>query len=119
VEFAFYGLESEGKALKVSYKGTEKGYYLLGPKGELKSDDDEVPFRVDGTLELSCQGSAIVVKENGKVKLDYQLPKPNDHTGWWLGGGWDSGITFTKLQVSGRLDPAWLTKALAALPKTR
>jgi hypothetical protein len=92
---------------------------LLGPKGELKSNEDQVPFHVDGTLDLSCQGTAVTVKECGKTIFEYQLPKPNDHVGWWLGGGWDSGITFTKLQVSGRLDQAWLTKALASAPKAR
>ena len=125
VEISFHGLKSDGKTPKTSFRANEKGCAFLnagiGGNGatELKSSD-EVLFRTDGTLELSCQGAQLSAKMNGKTVLEYTLPKPNDHSGFWIGGGWDSGITFTKLQISGRLDPAWLVKALeSAAAKTR
>jgi hypothetical protein len=63
-------------------------------------------------MELSCQGRAVVVKQNGAVILEHVLPESNDHTGFWIGGGWDTGITMTGLRVSGRLDPLWLATEL-------
>lgn len=120
VEVSFYGLESAGKTPKVSFRASEKGSYFLNGAADLKSNLDDVLFRADGMLELSCQGQIFVAKENGKVVLEHTQNKPNDHAGFWIGGGWDSGITFTKLQISGRLDPAWLSKALEAVtPKAR
>jgi len=120
VEVSLHGLESAGKTPKVSFRASEKGSHFLNGGAELKANMDEVLFRTDGMLEVSCQGQQFVAKENGKVILEYTQTKPNDHAGFWIGGGWDSGITFTKLQISGRLDPVWLTKALEAVtPKAR
>jgi len=119
VEISFHGLDSAGKSPKISFRASEKGSVLLSGGAELKSKPDEVLFRTDGLLELTAQGQALMVKENGKPVLEHTLPKPNDHSGFWIGGGWDSGITFTKLQVSGRLDPAWLAKTLESAPKAR
>jgi len=120
VEVSLHGLESTGKTPKVSFRASEKGSHFLNGGAELKANLDEVPFRNDGMLEVSCQGQLFVAKENGKVILEHTQTKPNDHAGFWIGGGWDSGITFTKLQISGRLDPAWLAKALEAVtPKPR
>jgi len=120
VEISFHGLESTGKTPKVSFRASEKGNHFLNGGAELKSNMDDILFRADGMLELSCQGQLFTAKENGKLILEHTQNKPNDHVGFWMGGGWDSGITFTKLQVSGRLDQAWLTKALEAVtPKAR
>ncbi|MHC4198774.1 MAG: hypothetical protein ACYSU0_02200 [Planctomycetota bacterium] len=119
VEIAFYGMESTGATEKVMYRASEKGHFLLGKRSELTSNLEAIPFREDGIMELVCQRQSVVVKENGKVMLKHMLPKANDHTGFWIGGGWDSGITFTRLEISGRLDPAWLAAALARAPKAR
>jgi hypothetical protein len=119
VEISFYGMESVGAAEKVMYRASEKGHFLLGTRSVLTSNLEAIPFRKDGIMELVCQGQAVVVKENGQVMLRHMLPKANDHTGFWIGGGWDSGIAFTRLEISGRLDPAWLATALATAPKGR
>jgi len=119
VEISFYGMESAGKTPKVSFRASDKGCVFLAGGAELKSNPDEILLKKDGTLELSCQGQAITAKVSGKAVLEHTLPKPNDHSGFWIGGGWDSGITFTRMQVSGRLDPAWLAKALESAPKAR
>jgi len=116
VEVSFYGLDSIGKTPKVSFKASEKATHLISNGADIKTTDD-ILFRADGVLELSCQGGAYSVKQDNKVILEHTLPKPNDHAGFWLGGGWDSGITFTRMQVSGRLDQVWLAKALEAVPK--
>jgi hypothetical protein len=119
VEIGFHGMESAGATEKVMYRASEKGHFLLGRRSELTSNLEAIPFREDGVMELACQGQAVVVKENGKVMVKHMLPKANDHTGFWIGGGWDSGITFTRLEISGRLGPAWLAAALARAPKAR
>jgi serine/threonine protein kinase len=116
VEVSFYGLDSTGKTPKVSFKASEKACHLIQNGGDIKTTDD-ILFRADGVLELSCQGGAYSVKQDNKLILEHTLPKPNDHSGFWLGGGWDSGITFTRMQISGRLDQAWLAGALAGVPK--
>jgi len=119
VEISLHGLDSAGKTPKASFKGTDKGAFFFVNGGEVKSNTDAPMFAKEGTLELSCQGATLSAKVNGKSVMEFALPKPNDHSGFWIGGGWDSGITFTRLQVSGRLDPAWLAKALEAVPKGR
>jgi hypothetical protein len=119
VEVSFYGLDSTGKTPKLSFRASDKGCFLLQNGTPVKSDDDEILLKKEGTVELSCQGQAVVVKVHGRVTLEHALPKPNDHAGFWIGGGWDSGIAFTRLQVSGRLDPGWLAKTLEAAPKVR
>jgi serine/threonine-protein kinase len=119
VEVSFYGMDSTGKTPKMSFRASEKGCFLLQNGAAVKSDDDEILLKKEGTVELSCQGQAVVAKVHGKVTLEHSLSKPNDHAGFWIGGGWDSGITFTRMQVSGRLDSAWLAKALEAAPKIR
>jgi hypothetical protein len=120
VEISFWGMESTGKSTKFSFKGTDKGAFLFNGNGtELKSNTEEPMFTRDGTLELACLPNVLTAKVNGKLLIEYPIMKPNDHTGFWIGGGWDSGITFTKLQISGRLDHAWLSKALEAAPKAR
>jgi hypothetical protein len=116
VEVSFYGLDSTGKTPKVSFKASEKACHLIQNGADIKTTED-ILFKNDGLLELSCQGNLISVKENNKAIIEHTLGKPNDHSGFWLGGGWDSGITFTKMTISGRLDPAWLAGALAAVPK--
>ena len=68
--------------------------------------------------KLLVIGTAVLVA-GGVLRAGKKRYTDDTNVGWWLGGGWDSGITFTKLQVSGRLDPAWMTKALGALPKGR
>jgi serine/threonine protein kinase len=119
VEISFHGLDSTGKTPKTSFHASDKGVFFLANGAPLKSNPDEILLKKEGTLELSCQGQALTAKLNGKAILEHTMAKPNDHTGFWLGGGWDSGITFTKMQVSGRLDPVWLTKALEAVPKPK
>ncbi len=63
-------------------------------------------------LEIACRDKAISVKFNGASVLDCNLSKSPKNAGIWFGGGWDSGVTVTKMRVSGQLDPAWLTTAL-------
>ncbi|HYG76330.1 MAG TPA: serine/threonine-protein kinase, partial [Planctomycetota bacterium] len=87
VEVSFYGLESAGKTPKVSFRASEKGCVLLSNNAELKSNADEILLSHDGVLELSCQADAFVVKLGGKPLFEHTLPKPNDHTGFWIGGG--------------------------------
>jgi serine/threonine protein kinase len=112
VEISFHGMESAGKSPKLSFRGTDKGAFFVSNGADLKSNTEGPMFNKDGRLELSSNGQTLSAKVDGKPVLEYTLPKPNDHTGFWMGGGWDSGITFTHIQVSGRLDPVWLSKAL-------
>jgi hypothetical protein len=98
------------------YRGSQDGNRLLSGRKSLTSKTKPIVLQRDGVMELSCQGKSVVVKWEGAVVLECELPAANDHTGFWVGGGWDSGTVITRLLVSGRLDPAWLASALEAVP---
>ena len=66
-----------------------------------------------GRLEVSCNGNQYTVKLDARVVLEYTAAESNDCQGLSLGGGGDTLYTITHLQVTGKLDPRWLAKALA------
>jgi hypothetical protein len=117
MDVAFYVDASSGTTDRVMFRATQGGNYLLAGRRTLASNSRPLPLLSDCVMELSCQGRSVVVKDDGSVILEHELRAANDHTGFWIGGGWDSGATFTRLQVTGRLDPAWLASALEAASK--
>lgn len=110
-----FGQSSSGKSPKVRFLATEKGCFFQDETTVLKSNPAEILGLKDGKVEISCKGQSLTAIVNGKTILEHMLSKSNDHTGFWIGGGSDSGIKITKLGVSGRLDPTWLKKALEAV----
>jgi DNA-directed RNA polymerase subunit RPC12/RpoP len=70
------------------------------------------PLPKNGTLEASMEGKHVVVKSNGKTTMEGDVKKPNDHAGLGIGGGHDTTLTITRLEVSARLDPKWLARKL-------
>jgi hypothetical protein len=116
-EVGFYHPDSTAKCEKVSFRSMHTGSSIISNNAEAKSA--ETLLGSDGTLEVSCLGNAMSVKANGKLIVEHKLSSPNDHTGILIGGGIDSYITLTRMQVSGRLSPVWLAKALEARPKGR
>jgi len=87
VEVSFYGLDSIGKTPKVSFKASEKSCKFLSPNAELKGNDD-ILFRADGMLELSCQGNVYTAKEITKSFLSTRHPSPmiTPASGWAAAG---------------------------------
>ncbi len=112
VAVSLFGQNSSGKSAKVRFLATDKGCSFHDDTSALKSNPAEILSLKDGKVEISCKGHVLTAIANGKTILEHTLSKPNDHTGFWIGGGFDSGIKLTKLTVSGRLDATWLKRAL-------
>lgn len=108
---SFCSKELTGKAPRIDFVGNEKGCHFYADNKPVKSSAELFPQK-KGTLEISCYGRNFVAKINGKMQLEFTLQGTNDHTGFCIGGGWDSGVRILRLEVSGRVAPSWLAEAL-------
>lgn len=102
---------SAGKTPELQFLGSHKDSALAESYNPVKINTSE-PVKAETRLELSLQGQMLTAKINGKPALDYKSPHGSDRSGVSFRGGWDSGVTITALQVSGKLDPGWLAAAL-------
>jgi hypothetical protein len=121
-DIGFFTQGSRGTTDRVIFQAKQHGNSLRTGhrfKKVLASSKGPLLLRRPAVLEASCQGRSIVVKENDRVVIEHRLPAPNDHTGFWIGGGWDSGVTIAHMKVSGRLDPRWLASALGPAVRTK
>ncbi len=117
--FAFYGNQSKATSPQImALVGKASGIWDMKADGfttQVNLAADAIPK--DGTLEASLSGKHITTKCNGKVLFEGEAQKANDHAGLGIGGGHETTLTMTRLEVSARLDPAWLAKKLDALSK--
>lgn len=102
---------SAGKTPELQFLGSQKDAALAESYNPVKTNTAE-PVKAETRLELSLQGQLLTAKINGKSALEYKSPHGSDRSGISFRGGWDSGVTITALQVSGKLDPGWLAAAL-------
>jgi hypothetical protein len=76
---------------------------------------DSEPLPKDGVFEASMDGRRIVVKSDSKVIYECAVTKPNDHAGLGIGGGRDTTLMVTRIEVTARLDPKWIARKLDTL----
>jgi DNA-directed RNA polymerase subunit RPC12/RpoP len=114
IDCGFYAAKSTVKSPKVRIDWNAKTCSIVSDATALKSVPSTLGSTKQGKVEISYLDKTVTVKLNGATIVEHVLPKPNEHAGFWIGGGWDSGMTITKLQVSGRLDQNWLANALKA-----
>ncbi|MCW8131697.1 MAG: hypothetical protein KIS92_15230 [Planctomycetota bacterium] len=67
----------------------------------------------DGTLEVATTENNVTVKVNGKEIFNQSMPTSRQ-SGFLVQGGWDTGCSFSFLQITGKLSSEWLAKALNA-----
>lgn len=94
------------------YVNFDKAETKLADNGKDLFTSTTVLLNQEGPLEVICTEKTITVKINGH---EFTHPfTPSSKPGMSLDAGWDSGLTLSYIQVSGRLSPEWLAKALSA-----
>ena len=112
--WGFYNPQTTAKSPRIRVDLNGKTCTIFSDDNTLKSVPSILTATKPCKLEFSCLDKALSVKINGQVLLECKLDKAIEQTGFWFGNGWDSGITLSRFQISGRLDPVWLANALKA-----
>ena len=103
-----------GKAPKLVVQFDKGTVSLLDEGGKEYKKDDCPVLPKNGKIEISSHGKVIAVQLDGKKIFEYTLDKPLDAHGLTFGGGGDSGMSVTRFEISGKLDPQWVATALKA-----
>lgn len=140
VQFRFYQFDPRDVSVKMSYRNGhdasgQRCYSMgLGIPGKTKPQSNIFSFAgrsftsnaghgkkkpptgksapEKATLELACTAGKLVAKIDGKTVAQRAALVKNPPPGIWIGGGWDSRHEITSITISGRLDDAWLKRAL-------
>ncbi|MBE7464490.1 MAG: hypothetical protein HS116_13510 [Planctomycetes bacterium] len=106
-----FGQVTDGKGPAHVLAFGKEGWAVQGLDNRPIHKGSSTPPPESGRLEVDCRGGQYRIKCNGQTMLE-KADQPSEQVGITLISGWDTYITITALQVTGRLDPAWVKQAL-------